>query len=56
MTNDTKIQINQNTITQHLIIPVLAAANPNPTNGEMYVNSTSNHLFIYKNNAWVQII
>ena len=45
MTNDTKLQLDQNTIITSLIIPVLAAANPNPTNGEMYVNSTSNHLF-----------
>ena len=51
MTNDTRLQLDQNTITTRLIIPVLAAANPNPTNGEIYVNSTSNHLFIYKNNA-----
>ena len=56
MTNDTKLQLDQNTVTTKLIIPVLANANPNPTNGEMYVNSTSNHLFIYKNNAWVQIV
>ena len=48
MTNDTKLQLDQNTVTTKLIIPVLANANPNPTNGEMYVNSTSNHLFIYK--------
>ena len=56
MTNDTKLQVNQNTVTTSLIIPVLAAANPNPTNGEIYVDSTTNHLFIYKNNAWVQVI
>ena len=56
MTNDTKLQLDQNTVTNRLIIPVLTAANPNPTNGEMYVNSTSNHLFIYQNNAWVQIV
>ena len=56
LTNDTKLQLGQNTVTQRLIIPVLAAANPNPTNGEMYVNSTSTHLFIYKNNAWVKIV
>ena len=47
MTNDTKLQLDQNTVTTKLIIPVLTTANPNPTNGEMYVNSTSNHLFIY---------
>ena len=56
MTNDTKLQVNQNTVTTRLIIPVLSAANTNPINGEMYVDSTTNHLFIYKNNAWVQII
>ena len=39
MTNDTKLQLDQNTSTTKLIIPVLANANPNPTNGEMYVNS-----------------
>ena len=56
MTNDTKLQVNQNTVTTSLIIPVLTAANPNPTNGEIYVDSTRNHLFIYKNNAWVQVM
>ena len=44
------------TVTNKLIIPVLSAANQNPTNGEIYVDSTTNHLFIYKNNAWVQVI
>ena len=56
MTNDTKLQVNQNTVTTSLIIPVLTAANPNPTNGEIYVDSTTNHLFICKNNVWVQVI
>ena len=56
MTGETKVQLDQNIVTESLIIPVLTTANPNPTNGEMYVNSTSNHLFIYKNNAWVQIV
>ena len=56
MTNDTKLQVNQNTVTNRLIIPVLSAANANPVNGELYVDSTTNHLFIYKNNAWVQVI
>ena len=56
MTNYTKLQVNQNTITTSLIIPVLTAANPNSTNGEIYVDSTTKHLFIYKNNAWVQVI
>ena len=56
MTNDTKLQVNQNTVTNRLIIPVLSAANANPVNGELYVDSTTNHLFIYKNNAWVQIV
>ena len=48
-TNDTKLQLNQNTITNCLIIPVFPAANENSINGEMYVNTivcTSNHLFI----------
>ena len=56
MSNDTKLQVNTNTVPNKLIIPVLSAANANPTNGEIYVNSTTNHLFIYKNNAWVQVI
>jgi hypothetical protein len=56
MSNDTKLQVNQNTVTNRLIIPVLSAANANPVNGELYVDSTTNHLFIYKNNAWVQIV
>ena len=56
MTAETKVQLDQNIVTERLIIPVLTTANPNPTNGEMYVNRTSNHLFIYKNNVWVQII
>ena len=56
MTNDTKLQVNQNTVTNRLIIPVLSATNANPVNGELYVDSTTNHLFIYKNNAWVQIV
>ena len=56
MTNDTKLQLDQNTVTNRLIIPVLSAANANPVNGELYVDSTTNHLFIYKNNAWVQIV
>ena len=50
MSNDTKLQVNTNTGTNKLIIPVLLAANANPTNGEIYVDSTTNHLFIYKNN------
>ena len=56
MSNDTKLQVNQNTITNCLIVPVLANANANPVNGELYVDRTTNHLFVYKNNAWVQII
>ena len=56
MANDTKLQVNKNTVTTSLIIPILTAANPNPTNGEIYVDSTTNHLFIYKNNVWVQVI
>ena len=56
MTAETKVQLDQNIVTERLIIPVLTTPNPNPSNGEMYVNSTSNHLFIYKNNAWVQIV
>ena len=56
MTAETKVQLDQNIVTERLIIPVLTTANPNPTNREMYVNSTSNLLFIYKNNTWVQIV
>ena len=56
MTNDTKLQVNQKKILNRLIIPVLAAAYPNPVNGEMYVDSTTNHLLIYKNNTLVQIV
>ena len=56
MSNDTKLQVNQNTVTNRLIIPVLSAANANPVNGELYVDSTTNHLFVYKNNTWVQVI
>ena len=56
MSNDTKLQVNTNTVTTHLIIPVLSAANANPVHGELYVDSATNHLFIYKNNAWVQVI
>ena len=56
MTNDTKLQLDQNTVTNRLTIPVLSAANANPVNGEIYVDSTTNHLFIYKNNAWVQVL
>ena len=43
-------------IQNYKLIPVLSAANANLTNGEIYVDSTTNHLFIYKNNAWVQVI
>ena len=48
MTNDTKLQVNQNTITKSLIIPILANTNANPINSEIYVNSTTNHIFIFK--------
>ena len=34
MTNDTKLQLNQNTITNRLIIPCLSTANTSPLNGE----------------------
>ena len=43
MTNDTKLQVNQNTIINRLIIPVLSAANSNLINGELNVDSTTNH-------------
>ena len=56
MTNDTKLQVNQNTTTNRLIIPVLSATNANPAHGELYVDSTTIHLFIHTNNAWVQIV
>ena len=55
MTGETKLQLDQNIVAECLIIPVLTTANRNPTNGEMYVNSTTNHLFIYKNNAWYKL-
>ena len=38
MANDTTLQLNQNTITNCLIIPV----NANPVNGEMHVDSSIN--------------
>ena len=56
MSNDTNLQVNTTTLPNKLIIHVLSAANPNPTNVEIYDDSTTNHLFIYKNNAWVQVI
>jgi len=42
MTNDTKLQVNQNTVATRLItsIPMLSAANANPIIGELYVDST----------------
>ena len=46
MTNDTKLQLNQNTVTNRLIIPGLAAANPNSVNGELYYNTIYHHLYI----------
>ena len=30
-------------------------ANANPVNGELCVDSTTNHLFIDKNNAWFKL-
>ena len=54
MTNDTKLQLNQNTITNRLIIPCLSSANTNPLNGELYYDTVYNHLYIYYN-GWVQI-
>ena len=38
-----KWDLNQITLTNHLFIPILATANPNPTNGEMHVYITSYH-------------
>ena len=32
MSNDTKLQVNTNTVTNKLIIPVLSGSNANPTN------------------------
>ena len=54
MSNDTKLQVNTNTVTNKLIIPVLSAANANPTNGELYYDIVYHHLYIYYN-GWVQI-
>jgi hypothetical protein len=54
MTNDTKLQLNQNTITNRLIIPCLSVANPNPINGELYYDTVYLHLYLYYN-GWVQI-
>ena len=54
MTNDTKLQLNQNTITNRLIIPCLSTANPNPINGELYYDTVYLHLYLYYN-GWVQI-
>ena len=46
MANETKLQLNQNTITNRLIIPVLSIINL--VNGELYVDSTTNHLLFIK--------
>ena len=54
MTNDTKLQLDQNTVTNRLIIPCLSTANTNPTNGELYYDVVYHHLYIYYN-GWVQI-
>ena len=54
MTNDTKLQLNQNTITNRLIIPCLSTANTSPLNGELYYDTVYNHLYIYYN-GWIQI-
>ena len=55
MTNDTKLQLNQNTITNRLIIPCLSTPYPNPINGELYFAITYLHAYIYYN-VWIQII
>ena len=55
MTNDTKLQLDQNTVTERLIIPCLATANPNPVNGELYFDTYHNGLYIYYN-GWVQVL
>ena len=55
MTNELKLQLDQNTVTERLIIPVLSSANPNPVNGEIYYDSTHDHLYIYFN-GWVQVV
>ena len=54
MTNDTKLQLDQNTVTTRLIIPCLSTANTNPINGELYYDIVYHHLYIYYN-GWVQI-
>ena len=47
MTNDTKLQLDQNTITNRLIIPCLSTANTNPINGELYYDIVFHHFNIY---------
>ena len=55
MTNELKLQLDQNTVTEHLIIPCLALPNPNPVNGELYFDTYHNGLYIYYN-GWVQVL
>ena len=55
MTNELKLQLDQNTITERLIIPCLALPNPNPVNGELYFDAYHNGLYIYYN-GWVQVL
>ena len=43
MSAETKLQVDQDTITERLIFPVLSTANPNPTTEETYYDSTQNH-------------
>ena len=54
MTNDTKLQLHQNAMTNRLIIPCLSTANSNPINGELYYDTIYFHSYIYCN-GWVQI-
>ena len=56
MSAETKLQLDQNTVTERLIIPCLATANPSPTSGELYFDTTLNHVRIYINNNWVQVV
>ena len=51
-TNNTiKLQLNQNTITNRLIIPCLATAGLNSVNGKLYYDTVYLSLYLYYN-AW----
>ena len=54
MSAETQLQLDRNTVTERLIIPCLATANPYPTNGEIYYDTAYHHIYIYFN-GWVQV-